>query len=192
MDLLSKLEVRKIKKSEFKKAMNILDNELGKDKVRSPSFLYNKFKEFHEFFIGVFLGGELIGIVCGFPRESYLLISEIAIDEKFHKRGFGKKLIKEFEKIALIKRYNKIKVGARGDAVHFYSSLGYKPFLLMQFKEKDYCEESFKFRIIKKKKINKEIIIEINNKDGYSKKELEYYRKKYPKAKFQYIFTKFL
>lgn len=185
MELLNDLEFRQINKNEFNQAMNVLDNELGKNRVRNSKFLYEKFKEFPQFFIGVFLGKELIGIICGFPRENYLLISEIAIDCRFHNRGFGKKLISEFEKVAF-KKYDRIHVGALDDSIYFYSSLKYSSFLLIQFEEKAYSQENFKeFDIIKRGSG----FLEVKTK----KLDLDYLkelRAKYPKAHFQYIFTK--
>ena len=192
MKLLSKLEFKRIKSKEFGNLIKILDNELGKERVRDVKFLYQKLKEFPEFFIGVFLDKELVGIICGFPREDYLLISEIAIDSKFHRRGFGKRLVEEFEEAAKYKGYKKINVGSEDSALNFYKSLsGYKPFLLIQFKKEDYLDKNFDdFNIIKKRLFDKENIaieVEITNCDL---KIINQLRKKYPKAWFQYIFTK--
>lgn len=189
--LLSNLEIKQIKPKEFNNAMKILNAELGKNRVRNKEFLLKKFKEHSEFFIGAFLDDELIGIVCGFPREDYLLVSEIAIDSKFHNRGFGKRLIKEFEKNAINKKYNKINVGAEDTALGFYKSLKeYKSFLLIQFKKEDYSDEVFNnFKIIKKYDFdnNRAIEVEIKKTDLTLLNRL---RKKYPKAWFQYIFTR--
>jgi len=185
MTLLSELKTMSLKEKNFERAMNILDNELGKERVRDSIFLHNKFKEFPQFFIGIFLGKDLVGVICGFPREDYLLISEIAVDSRFHGRGFGKRLVKTFEERAKIK-YNKINVGAQDKVIDFYDSLGYKPFLLIQFKKEDHPLSEFKYlKIIK----SSPGIIEAEVKNC-NIKILEKLRKKYPKANFQYIFTK--
>jgi len=55
MELLSKLELKQLEEKDFQKAMEILDNELGKERVRNSSFLFDKFKKFPGFFIGIFL-----------------------------------------------------------------------------------------------------------------------------------------
>ena len=160
MKLLSELKIKKLGKKDFQKAMNLLDNELGKERVRDSSFLANKFKEFPQFFIGIFLGDELIGVICGFPREDYLLISEIAIDSKFSKRGFGKKLIQEFEKIAF-KKFSGINVGAQDNIIEFYKSLGYKPFLLVQFEKNVYNKRDFsEFEILSVKEYGIELKVD--------------------------------
>jgi len=46
MELLSKLELKQLEEKDFQKAMEILDNELGKERVRNSSFLFDKFKKF--------------------------------------------------------------------------------------------------------------------------------------------------
>lgn len=187
--MLSKLEVRKIKKSEFESAMHLLDREL-KVRVRGNTFLFEKFKEFGEFFIGIFLDEEIIGFICGFPREDYLLISEIAVDSRFQRRGFGKKLVKSFEDSALRKKYKKINAGAEDEAAEFYSSLGYKPFLLIQYKKGVYDKENFKnLRVLGVKGEGEYERLDIKS-DSADISLLHKLRKKYPKASFQYIFTK--
>lgn len=188
MHLLSKLEVRKIKQNEFNEAMKILDEEL-KIRIRNNQFLYKIFKQYTRLFIGIFLDKEIVGIICGFPREDYLLISELAIKSKFHGRGFGKRLVKEFEKEAKGK-YKQINVGAEDKAIAFYKSLNYNSFLLIHFKKEDYILEDFKkFDIIRKKRDKEFILLDIKT-ERVELKELEKYRNKYPKAYFQYIFTK--
>ncbi len=190
MNLISKLNIRKIKKEEFNSTVDILDNRLGKNRVRGKEFLFEKFEKYPEFFIGIFLDKELIGMVCGFPREDYLLISEIAVDKRFCGRGFGKRLVEIFEKTAK-RKYGQINVGAEDNVIGFYEKLNYKPFLLIQFKEKDYKKEDFDdFHIIKEYNFDsKNLMIEAEiNKCNLNL--LNKLRDKYPKAHFQYIFTK--
>lgn len=191
MKLLSNLEIRQIKPKDFDDAIKILDEELGRERVRDKKFLFEKFKEYPKLFIGIFLDKEIIGVICGFPRENYLLISELAVNSKFQKRGFGKRLVEYFEQIAR-RKYDKINVGAKNSAIGFYESLPeYKPILLIQFQKKSYSEKDFdNVDIIKKYDFdenNKAIEIKVETIDL---KYLEQLRKKYPKAWFQYIFTK--
>jgi len=190
MKLLSELKIKQLKEKNFQGAMNILDNELGKKRVRDSSFLHSKFKKFPNFFIGIFLDKELIGVICGFPREDYLLMSEIAVDSRFQRRGFGKKLVRAFEETAK-GSYNKINTGAQDNVIDFYKSLGYKPFLLIQFKKGDYSKKDFSdFHVMKKYNFNsKNLVIEAEI-NRYNPKLLDKLRKNYPKAYFQYIFTK--
>lgn len=180
---LTNLETKTIPPEDFDSAMIILDNELGENRVRSKEFLKEKYKEFKEYFIGLYLDKELVGVICGFPREDYLLMSEIAIDFKFQKRGFGKLIAKRFEEVGFAK-YNKIQVGADDDAVHFYKSLNYSPFLLVQFDKGTYSKEDFSgFKIKSVRDWGIELEVEI-----CSIKEINELRKKYPKAYLQYIF----
>jgi ribosomal protein S18 acetylase RimI-like enzyme len=186
MKLLSELKIKEITSKDFPKAMEILNNELGKERVRDEKFLYEKFKKFPQFFMGIFLDEEIIGIICGFPREDYLLMSEVAVDSRFQSRGFGKKLVEEFETTLKNTKYKKINVGAYDNKIGFYKSINYKPFLLIQFKEGDYKLEDFDaLKIIKHSPGSIELKIE-----KCSLEELEKFRKKYAKAHLQYIFTK--
>jgi len=131
------------------------------------------------------LGKELIGAVCGFPREDYLLMSEIAIDSRFQRRKFGEKLVKKFEKVAF-KKYNKIHVGALDNAIEFYKSLNYKPFLLVQFENGVYDKNDFSsFEVLSVLDYGIEL-----NPINCNLIELKRLRNLYPKAKLQYIFTK--
>ncbi len=116
-------------------------------------------------------------------------MSELAIDSKFQKRGFGKRLVEKFERVAK-EKYNRINVGAEDKAINFYSNIGYKPFLLIQFKSKDYSNNDFNnFAIIRKYDFGGYLTIE-SKVIRYNLEILNKLRKKYPKAYFQYIFTK--
>lgn len=188
LKLFSDLKIRKIKEKEFYSAMKILDNELKR--VRDNAFLLDKFKKYPEFFIGVFVEDKIIGVICGFPREDYLLLSEIAIDSKFQNRGFGKKLIEEFENTAKQKYYKIINAGAQDKALDFYKSLNYKPFLLIQYKKIDYSLKDFKkIKIIRNNEDEKYERLEVKISKP-NLKLLNNLRKQYSKANFQYIFTK--
>lgn len=185
INFLTDLIVKPLPKNDFPLAMQILDNELGTKRVRSKEFLKEKYKKFSEYFIGIYLGEELVGVICGFPREDYLLIGEIAVDIRFQRRNFGKKLVGEFEKIGF-KRYNKINVGAKDKTIEFYKKMGYKPFLLIQFEKEYYTKEDFsEFKILNIRGYG----IEVETKN-FNLGELNNLRKKYPKATFQYVFTK--
>ncbi|MFH1431331.1 MAG: GNAT family N-acetyltransferase [Nanoarchaeota archaeon] len=190
LNLFSNLKIRSITKKEFPYAMKILDKELNV-RVRDNNFLFKMFKKFPQFFIGIFLDKEIIGIICGFPRDDYLLISEIVVDSKFHKRGFGKKLVKKFEKIEY-QKYKKIHVGAEDNAIGFYHCLGYTPFLLIQYKKGAYSLNDFKkFNILKQSENKGYIILDVAI-EKLNLNLLKKLRKNYPKAYFQYIFMKFL
>jgi len=185
MDFLTNFELKKLSPKDFSRAINILDNELGKKRVRSFDFLKEKFKKFSDYFIGAYIGNDLIGVVCGFPREDYLLMSEIAVDYRFQKRKIGERLVREFEKIGF-KKYNKINAGALDRAIEFYKSLNYKPFLLVQFKKGVYNKKDFSdFEILTVRDYGFEIKVK-----NYNLKELNKLKKVYPKANLQYIFTK--
>jgi GNAT superfamily N-acetyltransferase len=185
MNFLTDLKIKTLSSQDFPSAMEILDNELGKNRVRSYDFLERKFKENSNYFIGIYIDNTLVGVIFGFPREDYLLMSEIAIDSRFQGRGFGEKLVKEFEKKGF-EKYNKINAGALDDAIEFYKKIKYKPFLLVQFEKGTYTKEDFsEFKINSIKEYGIELDITKCNLI-----ELNKLRKKYPKASLQYIFTK--
>jgi len=185
LDYLTQLITKQLPQEDIDKAMNILDNELGKDRVRKKDFLVEKYREYSEYFIGLYLGEELIGIICGFPREDYLLMSELAIDFRFQGRGLGKILVEEFEKIGF-KKYEKINAGALDNAITFYEKLGYFPFLLVQFNNEEYSKKDFlDFEILSIRDWGIELKI-----SSFSLEEINELRKKFPKGNLQYIFVK--
>lgn len=188
-NLLGTLEIRQLEKSEFEGAMEILDKEL-KDRQRDNNFLLKKFEQCPKFFIGAFLDNEIVGVICGFPREDYLVISELAVDFRFQRRGFGTMLVREFERNAT--GYKKIRVGAVDSAIDFYKSLGYKPFLLVQYKKGCYSGEDFKELHVTKETEDTEykiLEVKVNESDLELLVKL---REKYPDAYFQYVFSTFL
>ncbi len=124
-------------------------------------------------------------MVCGFPREDYLLMSELAIDLRFQRRGFGKLLVSKFE-MRGFKKYNQINVGALDGAINFYKSLNYSPFLLVQFENNEYSKKNFaNFEVLSIKEGSVELKIE-----ECSLEKLIELRKIFPKAHLQYIFVK--
>ncbi|MDO8622623.1 MAG: GNAT family N-acetyltransferase [archaeon] len=189
LNLLSLLEIRPVKKNELLKSFEILDRNIRK-RQRNNNFLLNKFKRFPNLFIGLFLNNEIIGIIFGFPREDYLLVSEVTVDNKFQKRGFGTKLINYFERIARENYYHKINVGARDNAINFYKHLDYTPSLLIQYLKKDYSVKDFHEMDIIHVKLDKEYQILDVKSNKTDLINLEHLRKIFPKAHFQYIFTK--
>jgi GNAT superfamily N-acetyltransferase len=188
LKMISSLEIKLIKLKDFDRVMEIFNIEFN-NMVRTRKFLISKFKKFPEFFIGLFIDNYLQGIICGFPREDYLLISEIAIRTPLKGRGFGKKLVQEFENNAKSK-YRKINVGAEDEVIGFYENLGYSPFLLIQSKPGICKETDFKnLEIIRKYRAGGQECFEFKIKKVDLSK-LNILRKIYPKVNFQYIFTK--
>lgn len=134
--MLSDICLRTISEQEFDKADELLVKYLyTKKRPRSYDFLKDQFRQFPQFFIGLFVGDELVGVIQGFPREDYLLISEIALKPQFRNKGFGRLLLIEFERRAKTEKYQKICVGAEDKAIGFYKKAGYKPFLMAQIEK---------------------------------------------------------
>ncbi len=133
--------LKNLSQRNYKIVKNFLQKNLYSEhtglKSRGYKLLLRKLKENPDFFIALYLGKELIGVVQGFPRDDYLLMSEIAIAKKFCGRDFGEFLVKEFELRARKKGFKKIKAGAQDKAIDFYKRIKYKPSVLVQMKKKD-------------------------------------------------------
>jgi len=184
---MKRLEIRQLEKNEFDEAMKILDKEL-KNRPRDNNFLLEKFEKYPKYFIGAFLDKEIVGIICGYPREDYLLLSEIAVDSGFQRRGLGTMLVREFERNS--GGYRKIKVGVTDNAVDFYKSLGYNNFLQVQYKKGCYSDEEFKeLNITKESEDTTYKMLEVK-KDKCDEGQLVKLREKCPNAFFQYIFIR--
>ncbi|MGV8172293.1 MAG: GNAT family N-acetyltransferase [Candidatus Woesearchaeota archaeon] len=197
--LLAELTVRTISTEEYPPADAFLEKQLyqhlpnGK-RPRSYDFLLDKLNKNPELFLGLYLDSELIGVVQGFPRDDYLLLSEIAVDIRFRDRGFGSLLIKSFENTARSLGYNKIKLGAQDYAVNLYLKNQYTPSLFIQIKE--YQKDS----VIDT--LPKQDIIDISSYDSIIGIELrvdaidiEYLHdieKRFQPISIQYLFTKCL
>lgn len=125
LGLLVDLEIKQIDSS--KELFKLFDKFL-KDRTRTNNFIEKMLKKYPKFFLGVYLNNELIGAICGFYREDYIVISELAIDSKFRQRGFATLLVKEFEKNA----DKEIRVGSMDESVDFYKNLGYESYLFVQ------------------------------------------------------------
>lgn len=200
LKLLSELKFKKLEYKKYEEVWNFLEKYLFlesnmKDRPRSYDFLLDKLKENQDFFIGLFMDNELIGVIQGFPREDYFLMSEIAVSKKFRSRGFGALLVNEFEKRAKQKKFKKIKAGAQNNAVNFYKKLGYIPSILIQINKKDKIKDFEKlikkYKIMSLKEIDDNIIIEI----GYQKLDISFLdelKKEFNAFSTQYIFTKYL
>jgi GNAT superfamily N-acetyltransferase len=121
---VSNFEIRNIRKSEFNDAFDIVNKELKL--YRTKRFIRARFYVYHKLFFGIFIDNKIVGAVFGFPREDYLLLSEIAIRPQFQNRGFGKKLIEAFEKIGIKYGFKEIRLGCEKDKVGFYKKSGFK------------------------------------------------------------------
>jgi len=132
------------------------------------------------------MDSELIGVICGFPRDDYLLLSELAVNKKHWKNGVGKKLLDAFMKLS----DKKIHAGSKDGAIDFYKKMGFKPFLLLQTKIEDFDEMQFKkINAFELKKEGDYLIMKVKTKKA-TKEEIAGLRKKLPLTHVQYIFTK--
>ncbi len=177
---LVELKIKPLTLKNYSSAYSFLEQNLHL--VRTKEFLIEKLKQYPQYFKGLYLDNELIGIIQGFPRDDYILISEIAVDQRFRNKGYASLLVKEFEKEV----QEKIKVGAQDEAIPFYLSLDYKPSLYIQLeKESPVAPKYF---------ISKQ---EFDNMVGYEiavqKMDIDFLNKwKEKSISAQYLFTKMI
>lgn len=162
---------------------------------RTYRFLLSQLKKHNSFFLGAYIGKTVVGIIQGFPRDDYLLLSELAVAKKFRGRHFGGLLVQAFEKQAVKEGFKRIKLGAQKEAIDFYKKQGYIPSILVQIRKKN-----SKIRI--KQLFKKYKPISVKESKGVMLIELECLRKNTPldlldklKKEFnafstQYLFTK--
>lgn len=197
MKMLSQIIIKPISQKEFQQADTFMEKHLYHGKrPRTYEFLLEKLKENSTFFLALYIDKELAGVIQGFPREDYLLMSELAIDVRFRKRSLGAQLVKAFEKNAKKLNYKKIKLGAEDEAVPFYVSLGYKPSLFMQVPEEKQNEvinifKKDKQKILSISTVNHLAGIELAV-DSVDQKKLAYLKDKFNPVSAQFLFTKYV
>ncbi|MBN1896147.1 MAG: GNAT family N-acetyltransferase [Candidatus Aenigmarchaeota archaeon] len=185
--LLADLSVRSLTREDMPAAMDLMSRALSGRMTRTRRFLSDRHNNFPELFKGIFIGSELAGAVFGFPRNGYVLMSEIAVDRRFRGRGFGRHLATAFEKNAF-SIHPRINAGSFDESAGFYSSLSYRPFLLAQFPGDAYTSADFRgYSVLRSSRTFAEIETEKADIRFIGKM-----RKKYQNASFQYIFTKVL
>jgi len=199
MRLLAPLQFNNIHPGNYAVVKDFLQRNLYLEypglKSRGFELLLHKLKEYPDFFIGLYLDKELIGVVQGFPREDYLLMSEIAIEKKFRSRDFGELLAAEFERRARKKGFKKIKAGAQDKAIDFYKRIKYKPSVLVQIKKRDapanLAKLLKKYKILAKVQDSKNILVlELACPKSTPRSLLKKLEKEFNAFSTQYIFTK--
>jgi GNAT superfamily N-acetyltransferase len=136
--ILHLVHIKPLNSNNYHSIYNFLQNNLHLS--RTEDFLKEKLQEYPQYFKGLYLDDELIGVIQGFPRDDYILISEIAVDRRFRRKGYGTLLIKAFETEV---QHKEIKVGAQDEAIQFYLSLGYKPSIYVQLKKDSWPPKNF-------------------------------------------------
>ena len=131
------MKIRKAGKKDLKEVAELMINEYSKppfkenepikNVLKSLKFYYNKAK--------INIAEEdkkIIGVVV-FQIEQWwegqvIIIQDLAVNEKFQKKGVGKSLMKFVERYALNKNVKRIYFGTnkKSSAIKFYKKLGYK------------------------------------------------------------------
>jgi len=197
MHMLSTITIKSILPDEFPQADVFMEKHLYHGKrPRTYEFLLEKCRENPTLFLALYIDKELAGVVQGFPRDDYVLMSELAVDIRFQKRSLGTQLARAFEKNAKKLHYKKIKLGAEDKAISFYTSLGYNPSLFMQVPEEK------KDEVISTLKEDKQEILDVRivnhlagielAVDSIDQTKLDYLKKKFTPVSAQFLFTKYL
>jgi len=98
------------------------------DKIKSRE------AEFPKAYLTLTIDGEVVGVAFGWPRrlddpaDSSLCLQGLAVKEEYQRRGYGTRLLAEFEKAAGAYRCSSVSVGSAGGYVEdFYRKAGYSP-----------------------------------------------------------------
>lgn len=77
----------------------------------------------------LFMGPDLAALIVTIRRDDDLLIENVAVAPPFQKRGFGKKLIKHAEQLALQAGVDSVRLSTNArfeENLNLYASLGYE------------------------------------------------------------------
>lgn len=98
------------------------------DKLPERAVLYPKA------FVVLLLNHRVIGVAFGWPRkldvpeDNSFTLDGIAVSESYHRNGYGRALLKAFEKAVYNYGFSKVSVGSAGGYVEkFYMGCGYVP-----------------------------------------------------------------
>lgn len=194
-------------KSELKKVFDFISKVFYDDAIKFNEHYFTMGERFSEMqkqfeidpdlLMYIELNGRIIAAITGKSldkKNKKITLGVMAVDPKYRRRGYAKRLIQEFECRCINKGIKHIDLGARFRACPLYESLGYKPSLMIQV---------FDFATIEDvKKENK-----FDLKEGFSyqsdiygfifydvkevrKEYIDWFEKKVKTAHAQYIFEK--
>jgi len=103
-----------------------LRNELLRKPIGLDLYSEDLSKEGMDFHISAFSGGELVGCLILTPLgDEAFKMRQVAVKEKYQRRGIGTKLVEYSESYARENGYGRIVLAARKTAAGFYERLGY-------------------------------------------------------------------
>ena len=122
------MEIKQIKyqSPEYKQSLNLRNKILRKPlgMVFTDNFLQH---DAEDFIIGLFEKNKIIAVLHLKPLPCFVLkMRQVAVDETFQGKGYGRKLVMFSEEFARNKAYKKIVLHARETAVSFYKKSGYE------------------------------------------------------------------
>lgn len=182
-------KIKKLPRKDLVKAHVLKKKYVG----RTPFSLFEKqYEKYPDLFIGCYDRGKLIGMVSGTIRKKVVILTAIAVEERYWRRGIGSNMLKFFENQARKLGIKKISLGAGGEIEKFYIKNNYKPnFLLVQVSltnlPRNYKKMGYK--IVKEKNYRnvKWLYIQVRK---YEPKVKERIKKKFNASQVIYIFEK--
>jgi GNAT superfamily N-acetyltransferase len=132
-----KYEIRKLVEGELSEALSLYVRIFGDEddfKRELERGMKNGFTEYSSLFIGCFESRRLIGAVVGWLDNGIIAVKAIAVDENYRRRGIGRSLLEAFDQAVCDLGRDNYFLGARWDAVPFYSSCGLVCFANAQVK----------------------------------------------------------
>jgi predicted N-acetyltransferase YhbS len=125
-----KIKIRKVKKSDFKTCAQIIFEEFNKQNEGfTRKTAYNRVKNsYHpKFCLCAIFDNAIIGLIMGVPlyyaKGKYIWIDELVVKEDFQRKGIGKQLMKELEKISKKNKVNVITLNTKKMNLSFYTKL---------------------------------------------------------------------
>ena len=190
--------IKNLKEKQIKEAIRFHDRYLGRHNIVNEQELKKRIRTNR----GIFLVADdnknnIIGIKFGYLEGKQCIGRGIAVLPKWRRKGVGSSLVKEFERqLKANKRIKKyVFASATETGIPFHIFMGYKPMVLIQFKNKTLRSKInlSGFKISKEKYKKDYKVYQIYIKIGSSSQNLNNLKrliKKFPKINIQYVFSK--
>ena len=186
---------------EVEKAFQFIKDQLdiSENHPRQLDYYLNLYKTHQSLLMMAKEQDQIIGCTFGSKNQfnpeatDELIIGELCVHPDFHGQNVGRSLLMYLEKNAKKTGFRKLILGARKGVESFYFKCGFSANLHIQI-ENDHCLDELKKIKTEFEVINEEV------KDGWTRLLLKTpkldpqienrYKKEFPKAYLQYVFTK--
>ena len=193
--------------TELKEVFNFISKVFYEDAKEHNEFYYTMAERFeemkkqlevdNELLIYIKEDNKIVAALTGKGMDkntSKITLGTLAVDKNYRKKGYAKKLIKEFENRCSNKGIHHIELGSRFRACELYKNLGYYYSIMVQVFDFTTIEDVRKFNIFNLEEISSWqgdtygfIFYKINDID---EKYIKHFEENVPTAHVQYIFEK--